>query len=109
MREHRLYQADWLLRKYGFSYEELLVRFRPETLNLQKDLEASVAESHLTLSLYRFRRAIQRSNCYRVPGIGPSYAQRIVQERGSCALSSLEDLRLPPATLRKQEPSWRCE
>ncbi len=99
MREHRLYQADWLLRKYGFSYEELLFG-SDGNLNLQKDPKLLWAESHPDSFPVSVRRA-SKEQLLRVPGIGPSYAQRIVQERGSCALSSLEDLRLPPATLRK--------
>ncbi|MBI9095130.1 MAG: radical SAM protein [Sphaerochaeta sp.] len=99
MREHRLYQADWLLRKYGFSYDDLVFG-KSGNLNLQKDPKLIWAESHPEKFPVSVKRA-SKEQLLRVPGIGPSYAERIVGGRGSCALSSLEDLRLPPATLRK--------
>ncbi|HKL58135.1 MAG TPA: radical SAM protein [Sphaerochaeta sp.] len=99
MREHRLYQADWLLRTYGFSYEELVFS-KDGDLDLHKDPKLSWAESHPELFPVSVKRASKEA-LLRVPGIGPSYAERIVQGRGSSALSSLEDLRLPASTLRK--------
>jgi predicted DNA-binding helix-hairpin-helix protein len=99
MREHRLYQADWLLRKYGFSYDDLVFG-KSGNLNLHKDPKLVWAESHPDKFPVSVKRA-SKEQLLRVPGIGPSYAERIVGGRGSCALSALEDLRLPPATLRK--------
>ncbi|HKL59538.1 MAG TPA: helix-hairpin-helix domain-containing protein [Sphaerochaeta sp.] len=99
IREHRLYQADWLLRKYGFSYEDLVFG-KEGNLNLQKDPKLIWAESNPDSFPVSIKRA-SKEQLLRVPGIGPSYADRIVHERGGCAFSSLEDLRLPPATLRK--------
>lgn len=98
-REHRLYQADWLLRKYGFSYEELVFG-KGGNLDLQKDPKLIWAESHPELFPVSVKRA-SKEQLLKVPGIGPSYAERIVQGRAGSALSSLEDLRLPPSTLRK--------
>ncbi|MDA3832953.1 MAG: radical SAM protein [Spirochaetales bacterium] len=99
MREHRLYQADWLLRKYGFAYEDLVFG-ESGNLNLQKDPKLIWAESHPDRFPVSVKRA-SKEQLLKVPGIGPSFAERIVQGRGACALSSLEDLRLPAATLRK--------
>jgi len=99
MREHRLYQADWLLRKYGFAYEDLVFG-KSGNLNLQKDPKLIWAESHPDKFPVSVKRA-SKEQLLKVPGIGPSFAERIVQGRGSCPLSSLEDLRLPPSTLRK--------
>ena len=99
MREHRLYQADWLLRKYGFFYEDLVFS-KGGNLNLEKDPKLIWAESHPDKFPVSVKKA-SKEQLLRVPGIGPSFAERIVQGRGGSALSSLEDLRLPPATLRK--------
>jgi len=99
VREHRLYQADWLLRKYGFSYEDLVFG-KSGNLNLQKDPKLIWAESHPDKFPVSVKRA-SKEQLLRVPGIGPSFAERIVQGRGASVLSSLEDLRLPPSTLRK--------
>jgi putative DNA modification/repair radical SAM protein len=88
-REHRLYQADWLLRFYGFAADELLnekcpcldLTFDPKTMwalnNLDKfPLEVNTAD-HLQL--------------LRVPGIGILSAKKILQARRAARLS-LEDL-----------------
>lgn len=99
MREHRLYQADWLLRKYGFSYEDLIFD-GGGNLNLQKDPKLLWAESHPEMFPVSIKRS-SREQLLKVPGIGPSYAERIVREREASAFSTLEDLRLPQATLRK--------
>jgi len=99
VREHRLYQADWLLRKYGFAYEDLVFG-KGGNLNLEKDPKLIWAESHPDLFPVSVKRA-SKEQLLKVPGIGPSFAERIVQGRGASALSSLEDLRLPPSTLRK--------
>ncbi len=99
MREHRLYQADWLLRKYGFAYEDLVFG-KEGNLNLHKDPKLIWAESNPDKFPVSVKRA-SKDQLLRVPGIGPSFAERIVQGRKACAISSLEDLRLPPSTLRK--------
>lgn len=101
VREHRLYQADWLLRCYGFSYQDLVFD-KCGNLNLQKDPKLVWAESHPELFPLSIKRA-SKEELLRVPGLGPSYVEKIIQGRGSCAISSLEDLRLPPSTVRKAQ------
>ena len=79
LREHRLYQADWLLRFYGFGAEELLSEKRPN-FNVFLDPKCDWALSHLE----QFPVEINRADYYtllRVPGIGPKSAQRIVKAR----------------------------
>ena len=79
LREHRLYQADWLLRFYGFGAGELLSEKRPN-FNVFLDPKCDWALSHLE----QFPVEINRADYYtllRVPGIGPKSAQRIVKAR----------------------------
>jgi putative DNA modification/repair radical SAM protein len=78
-REHRLYQADWLLRYYGFSAIELLSQ---ETPNLESDLDPKTgwALRHLELFPVEINRA-DYEILLRVPGIGVRSAQRIVRAR----------------------------
>jgi putative DNA modification/repair radical SAM protein len=78
-REHRLYQADWLLRYYGFSAAELLNREAP---NLESDLDPKTgwALRHLELFPVEINRA-DYEVLLRVPGIGVRSAQRIVTAR----------------------------
>ena len=78
-REHRLYQADWLLRFYRFRAEELLDDALP-FLDLDLDPKASWAVRHLE----RFPVEVQHADyetLLRVPGIGVKSAQRIVSAR----------------------------
>lgn len=79
LREHRLYQADWLLRFYGFEAGELLSESKPN-FNILLDPKADWALRHLELFPVEINRADYRM-ILRVPGIGVKSAQRIVRAR----------------------------
>lgn len=79
LREHRLYQADWLLRFYGFEAGELLSEKKPN-FNILLDPKADWALRHLELFPVEINRADYRM-ILRVPGIGVKSAQRIVRVR----------------------------
>ena len=79
LREHRLYQADWLLRYYGFRAEELLSEQRPN-FNEQLDPKCDWALRHLELFPVEVQNASYEL-LLRIPGIGPKSAQRIVNAR----------------------------
>lgn len=79
LREHRLYQADWLLRFYGFEAGELLSERKPN-FNILLDPKADWALRHLELFPVEINRADYRM-ILRVPGIGVKSAQRIVRAR----------------------------
>ncbi len=79
LREHRLYQADWLLRFYGFQADELLTAERPN-FNEQLDPKCDWALRHLEQFPVEVNRA-DYETILRVPGIGPKSALRIVQSR----------------------------
>ena len=84
LREHRLYQADWLLRFYGFQAGELLSEEQPN-FNELLDPKCDWAIRHLE----QFPVEINRADYYtllRVPGIGVRSAQRIVKARRSARL-----------------------
>lgn len=79
LREHRLYQADWLLRYYQFQVDELLSEDRPD-FNIYLDPKCDWALRHLE----RFPVEINRADYHtllRVPGIGYKSAKRIVDAR----------------------------
>ncbi len=84
-REHRLYQADWLLRFYGFEVDELLTPSEPD-LALDIDPKASWALQHPDLFPLDVNRA-SYEELLRVPGIGVKIAQRIVRARRDCRLT----------------------
>lgn len=78
-REHRLYQADWLLRYYGFSAHELLDEASPN-LDPELDPKTGWALRHLELFPLEINRA-SYEELLRVPGIGVRSAQRIIRAR----------------------------
>ncbi len=85
LREHRLYQADWLLRFYGFKGEELLDEKRPY-FNVLLDPKEDWAVRHLEQFPVEINRAPLQM-LLRVPGIGVKSAQRIVTARRSTKLT----------------------
>ena len=85
LREHRLYQADWLLRFYGFRAEELLDEKRP-FFNVLLDPKEDWAVRHLECFPVEINRA-PLEQLLRVPGIGVTSAQRIVAARRSATLT----------------------
>lgn len=89
LREHRLYQADWLLRFYGFSYDELV---SDNTPNLDEDIDPKTfwALNNLHLFPIEINRA-SKEELIRIPGIGVRSAYKIIKARRFKRLK-LEDL-----------------
>ena len=85
LREHRLYQADWLLRFYGFSAGELLDEQRP-FFNVMLDPKEDWAVRHLEYFPVEINRA-PMNMLLRVPGVGVKSAQRIIAARRSTNLT----------------------
>ena len=84
LREHRLYQADWLLRFYGFGADELLTEDRPH-FNVLLDPKCDWALRHLDVFPVEINRA-DYSTLLRVPGIGVKSARRIAAARKGAVL-----------------------
>jgi predicted DNA-binding helix-hairpin-helix protein len=91
VREQRLYQAEYLLREYGFGTEEV-VYGEDGNLPLTIDPKSAWALSHPERFPVEVNRA-SVADLLRVPGIGPTSAQRIVSERLTTRLRGLADLR----------------
>lgn len=85
LREHRLYQADWLLRFYGFTARELLDQ-RHQSFNPYLDPKCNWALNHMELFPMEANRA-PYDHLLRVPGIGVTSAKRIVIARRGAALN----------------------
>ncbi|SFR93705.1 putative DNA modification/repair radical SAM protein [Anaeromicropila populeti] len=79
LREHRLYQADWLLRFYGFQAGELLSEDKPN-FNMLLDPKCNWALNHLEEFPIEVNKADYKK-LLRIPGIGVKSAQRIVSAR----------------------------
>jgi predicted DNA-binding helix-hairpin-helix protein len=91
VREQRLYQADYLLRDYGFAPREVVYDANGN-LPLATDPKTSWALAHPEHFPIEIRTAT-REQLLRVPGIGPASARRIVTERATTRLRGLADLR----------------
>ena len=79
LREHRLYQADWLLRFYGFRASELFSEDKPN-LDIRLDPKCDWAIHNLGLFPVEVNRA-EYAMLLRVPGIGVKSAMRILKAR----------------------------
>ena len=78
LREHRLYQADWLLRFYGFTVEELLTE--QENLSMEFDPKCAWALKNMHLFPVEVNHA-PLEMLLRVPGIGAKNAYKIIEAR----------------------------
>lgn len=98
LREHRLYQADFLLRFYGFKSNELLSEERPN-FNVLLDPKCNWAIRHLELFPIEINKA-DYNTLLRIPGVGVKSAKRIVYARRSGNLS-FEDLKKIGVVLKR--------
>ena len=79
IREHRLYEADWLLRFYGFKTSDLLDEENPN-FNILMDPKANWALRHLD----EFPKEINKVDYFellKIPGIGQKSAKKIISSR----------------------------
>ena len=90
-REHRLYQADYLIRDYGFSEEELAYD-ENGLLPLEKDPKLLWAERYIKHQPLEINRA-SRKELLRIPGIGPKGALAIIRARHQHTISDLSTLK----------------
>lgn len=99
MREHRLYQADWLMRYYGFSPGELTEAMRGGRLDLSVDPKTTWALANRQQFPLDVNTA-ERRLLLRVPGLGVRVVERIVSSRRHRRLR-YQDLKTLGATLRR--------
>ena len=105
LREHRLYQADWLLRFYGFQAEELLSEAQPN-FNVFLDPKCDWALRHLEYFPVEVSRA-SYDQLLRVPGMGVKSAMRIVAARRKGKLS-FEDLKRMGVVMKRAQYFITC-
>lgn len=90
MREHRLYEADWLIRHYGFTASEITHGLKTPNLELEKDPKLAWALRNREYFPVDVNRAPARQ-LLRVPGLGARNVSRIIKIRHYHRLK-LEDL-----------------
>jgi predicted DNA-binding helix-hairpin-helix protein len=91
LREHRLYQVDWLVRDYGFAPNEVVYE-ASGNLPLAVDPKAACALAHPEQFPVDVMSATYEQ-LVRVPGVGPRSARRLVNERRRVVIRGLSDLR----------------
>ncbi len=104
LREHRLYQADWLLRFYGFSVEELVEE--GENLSMELDPKCAWAMKNIHLFPVEINKAPLQT-LLRVPGIGAKNAYKIMEARKYTKLS-FEDLQKMRIALKRAKHFITC-
>ena len=104
LREQRLDQADWLLRFYGFTVEELLTE--QENLSMEFDPKCAWALKNMHLFPVEINRA-SLEMLLRVPGIGARNAQKILQARQYAKLT-FEDLLKMRVALKRAKHFITC-
>ena len=91
MREHRLYQVDFLLRKYGFDRKDITFD-QNGNLSLQQDPKMVWAQLNPGFFPVKVNQA-ERWQLLRVPGIGPIGARRILTARRQQRIGGPDDLK----------------
>ncbi len=100
-REHRLYQADFLLRKYGFSFNELV--FSNEgMLPLEQDPKLMWAETHKDFFPLNINKA-DKEELLRVPGLGVKAVERVLEIRKWKRISNIDELPIRTQYQKKAE------
>src|SRR6202142_235059 len=90
MREHRLYQVDFLMRRYGFKKEDILLD-KDGNLSLDKDPKELWADSHPDFFPVRINSA-EKGALLRVPGLGPDTVKTILLRRKEQKIHSPDGL-----------------
>ncbi|GAC1559069.1 MAG: hypothetical protein NVS2B5_22190 [Beijerinckiaceae bacterium] len=102
LREHRLYQADWLMRFYGFELPDIVAATSEGMLPLDMDPKLAWALRHRHLFPLDLNRA-SREELLRVPGLGVKSVDRILTSRRIRALRS-DDLARLRVSVKKVAP-----
>ena len=99
MREHRLYQVDFLMRKYGFKTADILLD-KGGRLSLDKDPKEIWADSHPEFFPVKINTS-EKETLLRVPGLGPDTVKNILRIRKKSRINRPEDLGVKGKRLEK--------
>ncbi len=107
MREHRLYQTDFLVRRYGFDSEDIIFD-KSGNLSLDKDPKQLWADSHPEFYPVRINKA-DKEALLRVPGLGPETVMKILKTRRETKITRIDDLGIKGKRLEKVKRYMICE
>jgi predicted DNA-binding helix-hairpin-helix protein len=104
MREHRLYQADWLIRFYGFKVNEINQQSADSNGMLDLEVDPKLAWALNNRQFFPVNiNCASREILLRVPGLGPAGVGKIIQARQFHALR-FDDLRTLKLSIKKISP-----
>lgn len=102
LREHRLYQTDWLMRQYNYAPERIISTLNDgNNLSIRIDPKISVAQNE---GLRVDVESCSYDEMVQVPGIGPKTAERIVKARKNARIKSFNDLKEKGVILKRALP-----
>lgn len=101
MREHRLYQVDFLMRRYGFTESDICFE-KDGNLSLEMDPKEHWAKLHPEYFPVDANKA-SRERLLRVPGLGEVTVARILEQRKSSRIRSIDDIGRPTKLLQKAD------
>ncbi len=101
MREHRLYQADFLIRRYGFSSEDIMFDEK-NNLSLNLDPKLTWALAHPEKFPVEINKA-SLSTLISIPGIGPTSARKIIKMRIKKSINTIEEIKSIGAWAKRAE------
>jgi len=99
MREHRLYQVDFLIRKYSFNSEDIFLD-KTGNLRLDKDPKEVWADNHPEFYPVRINTS-DKEALLRVPGLGPETVKRILNTRRDRNITRPEDIGIKGKRIQK--------
>jgi putative DNA modification/repair radical SAM protein len=107
LRQHRLYQADWLLREYEFELGDICF---DENGRLSLDMDPKIAFALRNPHLFPMEvNRATREELLKVPGVGPRSAGRILAARRRRRITSVSELRGIGAAVRRAAPFLLCD
>jgi predicted DNA-binding helix-hairpin-helix protein len=99
MREHRLYQVDFLMRKYAFTEPDIIFD-KDGNLSLETDPKEAWAFGHPEFFPININKA-SKFSLLRVPGLGPLTVKRILEQRKQGRIRSIDDVGKAGVRLKK--------
>lgn len=102
LREHRLYQADWLMRFYQFNLNDLVLQ-KDQNLSLDVDPKMVFAIRNRGRFPVEINKAPFKT-LLKIPGVGPTAARRIYRARKEHRLTELSELKNMGIVVKRAKP-----
>jgi len=102
LREHRLYQADWLMRYYEFELQDIVLQ-KDQNLSLDYDPKMAAALKHQEKFPVEINKAPFQT-LLRIPGVGPTSAKRIYRARKEHRFTEINELKNLGVVIKRARP-----